>query len=115
MFYAYVIVCVLVSIAAGLLLPFWAFGIYLVALFALIGALPSLLAKMVDPRNAEIIRVYCQGIGISEVTVRPFPNHYGVRFRADDRRFHARCTVAGGKLRWKGKSPQDLINARLDT
>jgi hypothetical protein len=111
MFYVAVLLGILVSVAMGFLLPLWAFAIYLLALVTLLAALPTLLASVLDPHNAAIIRNYCAELGISQVTIRPFPNHYGIRFRIMGRSFYTRCRVSRGEIQWKGKSPEEMIRA----
>jgi hypothetical protein len=105
------ILLILISIAAGFLLPLWALAIYLVIVMMLIGALPRLWELVLDPRNSENIRDYFNDLDVTDVTIKPYPNHYGVRFSANGRRYYVRCTVAGGKITWKGESPGQLMKS----
>ena len=108
MFYAYLIAGLIVF-GAGLFLAagWWKLG-WVAACLALMALLPLLLAKVLDPINANRIRTYCAEVGVTEVDVEPFPNHYGVHFRKNDRKHYAKCTVARGEIKWKGPSPAEV-------
>lgn len=108
MFYVYLIAGLAVFGAGLFLAPAWWKLAWVAACLALIAFLPALLAKVLDPLNAERIRAYCLAVGATDVKVQPFPNHYGVHFRKNDRKHYAKCTVAGGKIKWKGASPADV-------
>lgn len=105
-------VCLIAGFAvfgAGLYLaPGWWKTAWVVVWLSLVVFLPSLLAKVLDPINASRIRAYCAAAGATDVEIQPFPNHYGVRFRKNDRKHYAKCTVAGGKIKWKGPSPAEI-------
>jgi hypothetical protein len=107
MFYAYLIAGFAVFGVGLFLAPGWWKVAWVVACFALMVFLPSLLAKVLDPLNAKRIRAYCADAGATDVEVQPFPNHYGVHFLKNDRKHYAKCTVVGGKIKWKGPSPAE--------
>ena len=113
MFYVYVTLGLALTVGAVILLPWWAALIYLTMALALMVVLPTLLGKILDPRNARHIRAYCADHGISDVEVRPFPNHYGVRFRYEGRKFYAKCTVARGHIKWKGQAPDEMVGPTI--
>jgi hypothetical protein len=81
---------------------------WVAASLGLLAFLPALLTKVLDPLNAKRIQAHCAAVGVTDVEVQPFPNHYGVHFRKDDRKHYAKCTVAGGKIKWKGPSPAEV-------
>jgi hypothetical protein len=81
---------------------------WVAAFIALLAFLPTLLAKILDPLNARRIRAYCVEVGVTNVEIQPFPNHYGVHFTKDDRKHYAKCTVARGRIKWKGPSPVEV-------
>jgi hypothetical protein len=82
--------------------------LWIVAFLVFLAALPALLSKFLDPLNAKRIRAYCSDVGVTEVQIRPFPNHYGVRFTKNGRKHYARCVVTMGAIRWKGLSPAEV-------
>ena len=99
----------LASLVAGVvLLPgYWKF-VWVAGWLALLAVLPSLLSFVLDPLNAMRIRKYCSRVGASDVTVEPFPNHYGVHFTKQSVRHYAKCVVTLTGIKWKGKSPQEV-------
>lgn len=76
--------------------------------FILIALTPAILALVLDPINIKRIRSQCAALGLTDVRVDPFPNHYGVRFRKGGQEFYAKCAMKGFKLKWKGKSLEDF-------
>ena len=80
----------------------------LIAVIALLAAVPTLLSLVLDPLNTRRIQAYCNTQGLRDVTVKAFPNHYGVEATKGDRRIYAKCRVTGRKIKWKGPSPAEL-------
>jgi hypothetical protein len=79
----------------------------LIVFLAVIAFLPALLARILDPLNMRVIRARCTALGLSDVEIEPFPNHYGVHFSRDGRKHYAKCVVAGGQIRWLSNSPEE--------
>ena len=105
MFYVYLIAGFVVFGVGLILVPgLWKLAWVAVCL-VLMAFLPATLARILDPLNAKRIRAYCAKVGVTDVEVQPFPNHYGVRFRKNDQKHYAKCTVARGRIKWKGPSP----------
>ena len=80
----------------------------LVAVIALLASVPTLLGLVLDPLNTRRIQAYCDTQGLQNVSVKAFPNHYGVEATKDGRHIYAKCRVIGRKIKWKGPSPADL-------
>jgi hypothetical protein len=108
MFYFYLIAGFAVFGAGLFLAPGWWKAAWVVVCLALMVFLPLLLAKVLDPLNASRIRAYCAKAGVTDVEIQPFPNHYGVHFRKNDRKHYVKCTVSGGNIKWKGPSPAEV-------
>jgi hypothetical protein len=108
MFYFYLVAGFAVFGAGVFILPGWWKAPWIAACLAFMVFLPAVLAKFLDPLNANRIRAYCDSIGVTDVEVKPFPNHYGVHFRKNERKHYAKCTVARGKIKWKGPSPAEV-------
>jgi hypothetical protein len=107
-FYVYLIAGFMVFGIGLILTPgWWKLGWVAVCL-ALMLFLPAILAKVLDPLNAKRICAYCAEVGVTDVEVTPFPNHYGVHFRKNDRKHYAKCTVRRGYIKWKGPSPAEV-------
>ena len=108
MFYVYFIIGFVIFGAGMFLVPgYWKLA-WVAACLGLAMFLPSILAASLDPMNSRRIRSYCANVGATDVEVQPFPNHYGVHFRKNDRKHYAKCTVARGKIVWKGQSPAEV-------
>ena len=107
MFYVYLIVGFAVFGAGLFLAPGWWKVAWIAACLVLMAFLPAVLAKILDPLNTRRIRAYCAEVGVTDVEIQPFPNHYGVRFRKKDSEHYAKCTVVRGKIKWKGTSPAE--------
>lgn len=90
----------------------WAPGLWklawIAASFVLIAFIPAILANVLDPLNIRRIRKHCADAGLTDVAVEAFPNHYGVHFRKNDRTLYAKCTVAAGRIKWKGPTPAEM-------
>jgi hypothetical protein len=84
----------------------------LIGLLALLAAIPTVLARTLDPLNSRRIRKYCESLGLTDIAIKPFPNHYGVHFIKDGQKLHAKCSVVGRKIKWKGPSPDELLSTR---
>lgn len=81
----------------------WLLGCVAVVVF-----LPQILSAVLDPVNERHIRDYCNEVGVTDVKVKPFPNHYGVEYWKGGRKCYSKCKVVGGKIHWKGSSPSDV-------
>jgi len=77
-----------------------------VIVLLLLAFLPNILTRVMDPGNMRVIRAHCDAVGLSDVEIKRWPNHYGVSFRKNGKRHYAKCRVAGGTIKWKGKSPE---------
>jgi hypothetical protein len=83
-----------------------------IGVLALLAAVPTLLSMILDPLNAHRVRKYCERLGLNEISIEPFPNHYGVRFSKDGLSFYAKCRVVRREIRWKGRSPEELLSSQ---
>lgn len=108
MFYVCVAAGFAILFAGMVIVPSWWKLLWLAAFVALLAAAPTLLARLLDPLNIKRIRAYCLKIGVTDVHVKPFPNHYGVRFTKNQREHYAKCVVARGKITWTGPSPSEV-------
>lgn len=85
--------------------------IFLAALAGLIvvtAALPAILARVLDPIATRSIKKYCNDLGLGEVQIKAWPNHYAVKFSKNGVRHSAKCRVVWRKIRWIGKSPEEF-------
>ena len=82
--------------------------IIVAVLFVIVMFLPLILAKVLDPLNVWRIRSRCQELGVSDVEIQVWPNHYGVTFQKDGQKHYAKCIVKGRTIKWKGKSPDEF-------
>jgi len=78
----------------------------LVGLLFLLAYLPDLLAKVLDPRNERIIRDHCESLGLNDVSLKAWPNHYGVYYRHAGKKLYAKCRVTKGNVVWLGHAPE---------
>ena len=108
MFYVYLILGSGIFIVGFILTPGWWRLAWVAGSLVVAMLLPSILGAILDPLNAKRIRAYCKGIGLTDVEVKPFPAHYGVHFKKDDREHYAKCEVVRGKIQWKGPSPSEI-------
>ena len=108
MFYVFVITAMTIFGVGVALAPGWWKLVWIAICFALLTFLPAILGKVIDPLNIRRIRKYCEEVGVTDVQVQPFPNHYGVHFRKDDRKHYAKCRVTWGRVTWKGSSPAEI-------
>jgi len=108
MFYVYLIAG-FVAFGVGLFLtPGWWKLAWVAVCLAFMAFSPAILARVLDPLNARRIRAYCAEVGVTDVEVQPFPNHYGVHFRKNEKKHYAKCTLARGQIKWKGPSPAEV-------
>jgi hypothetical protein len=84
----------------------------LIGLLGLLAAVPTVLAWALDPVNSRRIRKYCESLGLTDIAIKPFPNHYGVHFTKDGQKLYAKCSVVGRKIKWKGPSPVEMLSTR---
>lgn len=79
-----------------------------VMVLLILAFLPTILTRVLDPRNMKVIRAHCEAAGLTDVEIKPLPNHYGVSFRKNGKRHYAKCRVTGGVVKWKGKAPEQI-------
>jgi hypothetical protein len=79
-----------------------------IGVVALLAAIPTLISLVLDPLNTRRIQAYCDTQGLQDVTVKAYPNHYGVEAIKGGRRIYAKCSVIGRRIKWKGPSPAEL-------
>ena len=80
----------------------------LITLFVFFFAsLPKLLGYMLDPPRIKRIREYFESAGCTILEIKPWSNHYGVRYIKDGEQLYAKCRVNMGKhtIEWVGKRP----------
>jgi len=78
----------------------------IVALLALVAFLPLMLSWVLDPWNMRVIRSKCRALGLSDIEIKPFPNHYGVHFVRNGVKQYAKCSVRLGRIRWRSNNPE---------
>ena len=85
---------------AGLaLVPgYWKFA-WGLACIGILAVLPSVLAKVLDPINSRRIFRHLRDTGATDISIEPYPNHYGVRFLRDGVAYYAKCRVVKGKVK----------------
>jgi hypothetical protein len=108
MFYVYVIIGFGIFVAGLILTTGWWKLVWVIGSVVVVMFLPSMLAVVLDPLNTKRIHSYCADIGVTHVEVKPFPNHYGVHFKKNGRKYYAKCEVVRGKIKWKGSSPAEI-------
>lgn len=108
MFYVFVITGFVIFFAGLSFAPGWWKLAWIATFVGVLAYLPLILARFLDPFNATRIRKYCAEVGVTDVEIQPFPNHYGVHFRKNDRKHYAKCRVSWGKVTWKGPSPAEI-------
>jgi hypothetical protein len=84
-------------------------GIF-VAVMAFLAFLPSLLSLVLDPFNSSRVKAYCERIGCTDIEIKAWPNHYGVKFKNNGIKHYAKCRVIGLKIKWVGKNPEEILS-----
>lgn len=69
---------------------------------------PAILSKVLDPINVRTIRKRLHQLGITDVEVKAWPNHYGVTCVKNGQKHYLKCVVTGRKVEWKGTEPEKL-------
>ena len=92
------------KILAGILI---AVGIFF-GLMVILAAVPSLLARVLDPINIKHIKTFCTEAGCTDIEVKAWPNHYGVTFRKNGTRHYVKCNVVGRTIKWKDLDPGEV-------
>ena len=105
MFYVYLVIGFVIFGAGLIVTPGWWKLAWVAATFLAMMFLPLLLGKVLDPLNTKRIRSYCKHAGFTDVEIQPFPNHYGVHFRQNNKKHYAKCKVVRGNVEWKGTLP----------
>jgi hypothetical protein len=77
------------------------------ALMLFLGALPKLIAMLSDPPRIKRITEFFEAAGCTEIEVKPWPNHYGVKCIKGGVRRYAKCRVniKSGTIEWIGGAP----------
>lgn len=78
-----------------------------VAIALALGGLPTLLSAIADPPRIKRIRAFFESAGCVDIEIKPWPNHYGVRFIKDGARHYIKCRVEmkSGRMEWIGEAP----------
>lgn len=78
-----------------------------IAFALLLGGLPKLLAAIADPPRVKRIRQFFESAGCLDIAIKPWPNHYGVRYTKDGTRHYIKCRVEvkSGRMKWIGQAP----------
>jgi hypothetical protein len=78
-----------------------------VAFMLFLGALPKIIALLSDPPRIKRIRQFFEAAGCTEIEIKPWPNHYGVRYIKDGLKQYAKCRVnmKAGTIEWIGGAP----------
>jgi hypothetical protein len=79
-----------------------------VVVMAVLAAVPTLLGLILDPLNMRRIRTYCSGLGLENVSITPYPNHYGIEAVKHGRRIYAKCSVSGKRSNGKDQRPRSV-------
>lgn len=84
-----------------------AVALVFVALVALLGALPRLLSRTMDPPRIKFILDAFVSAGCAEVHVKPFSAHYGVRYVYAGSSHYTKClpNLRSRTLKWVGSPP----------
>jgi len=107
-FYKYLIFGFVIFGVGLILIPGWWRVAWIGACLVAMMFMPLILSTILDPLNAKRIRSYCVGAGVTDVEVKPYPNHYGVHFKKNGQKHYAKCKVERGKIKWKGFSPEEI-------
>jgi hypothetical protein len=95
---------------AALAVPRWAVPLCMLGALVVLYLLPAAIGLLINPVNSQAIRKYLEGLGATNISVRPYPNHYGVRFTANGKSHYAKCLVLRhGTFKWKGQSPVEML------
>lgn len=78
-----------------------------VGFMLLLGALPKIIASFSDPPRIERIRQFFEAAGCTGIEIKPWPNHYGVRYLKDGQKHYAKCRIdmKEGTMAWIGGAP----------
>ncbi len=81
-----------------------------VSIMLFLGALPKLIGMVTDPPRMKRIKQYFESAGCTEIEIKPWPNHYGVRFYKDGVKQYAKCrfNLRSGVIVWVGTAPVGL-------
>ncbi|MBC2604806.1 hypothetical protein [Pelagicoccus albus] len=69
--------------------------------------------KRADRLGKEEGKKIVEGLGYEYIRHQPAKSHFGVHFRANGKKYYAKYLYGPlrGSLSWKGKSPQELVEA----
>lgn len=82
-----------------------------IAVVLVLAVLPNILARLLDPRNMKLIRAHCEAVGLSDIEVKAWPNHYGVSFHKDGNKHYAKCRVVKGVYQMEGQGSGAVLEA----
>jgi hypothetical protein len=75
------------------------------AVLLFLAFLPALLSSVLDPLNTRRIRKLCAEQGVEVIEIKPWPNHYGVRYLSGGKSVYAKCVVTPRRIRWLTNAP----------
>ena len=73
---------------------------------AFLAFLPFLLSLVLDPFNISKVKSYCETVGYTDIEIKVWPNHYGVKFKNNGKKHYVKCRVIGLKIKRVGKSAE---------
>ncbi|WP_417445544.1 hypothetical protein [Kangiella sp.] len=73
----------------------------------ILGALPKILSRISDPPRMKFIEEYFVEHGCTEIEIKPYSAHYGVRYRRNGTKYYSKClaNLKSNELEWVGKPP----------
>ena len=95
---------------AALAVPQWAVPLCGLGAFIVLYLLLPAIGLLINPINSQAIRKHLEELGATDISVRPYRNHYGVRFTANGKSHYAKClAISRGTFKWKGQSPAEML------
>ena len=97
---------------AALAVPRWAVPLCGLGAFIVLYLLLPAIGLIINPVNSQAIRKHLEALGATNISVRAYRNHYGVRFTANGESHYAKCLVLSrGTFKWKGQSPAEMLGS----
>lgn len=90
------------------ILKAFAIGVVIfVGIMLFLGALPKILSRISDPPRMKLIENYLAEHGCTEIEIKPYSAHYGVRYKRNGIKYYSKClaNLETKELEWVGKSP----------
>jgi hypothetical protein len=97
-FYVYLVLGISFFGAGILLTPGWYKLLWIAGCVVVVVVLPAILEKVLDPFNARRITKHLASTGATDISVKSFPNHYGVNFKRNGTQRYAKCSVKRGQI-----------------